>query len=86
MQTTINQLPHPVPEIARLLGEEEPEITPCLDGGLIANFKSFFFVYEAPKKNRGEKLFIGFPRGKRKAQQFEITGYSHLVVAEFISI
>ena len=86
MQTTINQLPHPVPEIARLLGEEEPEITPCLDGGLIANFKSFFFVYEAPKKNRGEKLYVGFPRGKRKAQQFEITGYSHLVVAEFISI
>ena len=83
----MNKLPHPIPEIARLFGcEEDPDVTPGVDGDFVANFKSFFFVYEAPKKKRGEKLYIGFPRGKRKAQQFEITGYSPLVVAEFISI
>jgi len=85
MQNSINKLPYIVHHIARLF-EEEPEITPGLDGDFIANFKSFFFVYEAPNKKRGEKLFLGFPRGKRKPQQFEVTGYSHLVVAEFISI
>ena len=78
-------IPYPISQIARLF-EEDPEITPGLDGDFIANFKSFFFVYEAPNKKRGEKLFLGFPRGKRKPQQFEVTGYSHLVVAEFISI
>lgn len=83
----MNKLPHPLPEIARLFGcEEDPEIIPGIDGDFIVYFTSFFFVYEAAQKKRKEKLYVGFPRGKRKAQQFEITGYPPLVVAEFISI
>ena len=88
MQNSINQtskLPYIAHHIAQLF-QENPEITPGLDGDFIAYFKSFFFVYEAPKKKRGEKLFLGFQRGKRKSQQFEVTGYSPLIVAEFISI
>lgn len=77
---------YPIPQIARLLGEEDPEITPGIDGDFMVHFKSFFFVYEAAQKKRKEHLYIGFPRGRRKAQQFEVTGYSPLVVAEFIGI
>ena len=72
MQTTINQLPHPVPEIARLLGEEEPEITPCLDGGLIANFKSFFFVYEAQRKIEGKSCTLASRGAKEKPNSLKL--------------
>lgn len=81
------ELKYPIPQIAGILGnEKDPEIVPGIDGDFMATYEFFFFVYEAPNKRRKEKLFVGFPRGKRKAQQFEITGYTPLVVAEFIQI
>lgn len=72
-----------VQTIETKLGLNKPSIT-LMDEAVYVDYDSIFFLHEFANKRRGERLYIGFRRGSRKAQQFDITGETPEAVIEFV--